>query len=255
MIFKTIFVEYTLPHACTITFNRLECKNSINAEFLSELNQALDEVLQLSECRMIILQGQQGVFCTGMDFKEASSRHSSESFLSSHYMQTIKRLTLIPRIVIAKVEGQVMAGGVGIVAAADLVIATPDSSFCLSEALWGLLPACVTPYLIRRIGFQHAYRMALTTLAVNGEKAKEMNLVDELTESPDKAIRQLTLRLGRLENTTIADVKQYFRKMWIITEEMEQVAVDEISRLANSPQIQLNIERFVKYQQFPWDKE
>ena len=43
--------------------------------------------------------------------------------------------------------------------------------------------------------------------------------------------------------------------MWIITEEMEQVAVDEISRLANSPQIQLNIERFVKYQQFPWDKE
>ena len=252
-MYKTLLIEYS-ELTCTITFNRLEHKNSINLEFLQELNNALDHVEQSSTCRVIILQGQQGIFCTGMDFTEATLNASTESFLSSQYMQTIKRLTLIPRIVIANVDGQVMAGGVGIVAACDLVVATPRSNFSLSEALWGLLPACVTPYLIRRVGYQHAYRMTLTTMVITGQKASDMNLVDELTESPEQCIRLFMRRLVRLENSTVSNVKQYFRKMWIITEQMEQLAIAEISRLADLPDIQQNIQRFVKFQQFPWDK-
>lgn len=252
MIYNTLLVEYA-EFTCTITFNRLDNKNSINLEFLQEFNQVLDEVEQ-SPCHIIILQGQEGLFCTGMDFIEAAISVSTESFLSLQYMETIKRLTLIPRIIIAKVDGQVMAGGVGLVAAADLVVATPRSNFSLSEALWGLLPACVTPYLIRRIGFQQAYRLALTTMAIDGHRAYEINLVDEVTESPDICIRQFMRRLVRLEISTIENIKQYFRKMWIITETMEQTAIAEMRRLADLPEIQQAILQFVKFQQFPWDK-
>jgi polyketide biosynthesis enoyl-CoA hydratase PksH len=253
MKYKTLLVEH-LNYIYTITFNRLINNNSINLEFLQELTQALDKAEQSAQCKVIILQGQQGIFCTGMDFIEASMSTATELSLSFQFMQLIKRLTLIPKIVIATVDGQVIAGGIGIVAASDLVIATSRSIFSLSEVLWGLLPACVTPYLIRRIGFQNAYRMTLTTLPVNAERAKEINLVDELNESPESAIQQLMVRLVRLENSTIANVKKYFRKMWIINDPMEKVAVDEMKFLLESSEVKQNIQRFVKYKQFPWDK-
>ena len=247
-------VEYS-EFVCTITFNRLLNKNSINEAFLDELNNVFNEVEQKPLCQIILLQGQQGIFCTGMDFNEMTKRASTESVFSTLYMETLKRMTLMPRIVIAKVDGQVMAVGVGIVAACDLVVATTRSQFSLSEALWGLLPACVTPYLIRRVGFQNAYRMTLTTLSIDAQKAYHMNLVDELDDSPERIIRQLILRLTRLENSTIGNLKQYFRKMWMITDVLEETAISEISRLTESPEVQNNIQRFIKYNRFPWDKD
>ena len=60
-------------------------------------------------------------------------------------MALLKRLTLTPKVVVACIDGKVIAGGVGIAAAADLVVATPRSEFSLSEALWGMLPCCVVP--------------------------------------------------------------------------------------------------------------
>lgn len=258
MAFSTIEVEIASAFV-TITINRIDNKNSINQALLLDLNRALDDIETLPACRIVIIQGKSGFFCTGMDFAEAASlgddaSQLEQSFLSSLYMQTIKRLTLLSRIVVSKIDGQVMAGGVGIVAASDLVIATGRSQFSLSEALWGLLPGCVTPYLIRRIGFQNAYKMSLTTMMVNAQQAHAMNLVDELTEIPENVIRQLSLRLMRLETETIKNMKQYFRKMWIISEAMENVAVDEMGRLASSDTVIKNIRDYLLHKRFPWEK-
>ncbi len=253
-MYSTVLVEYT-ELVCTITFNRVQHKNSINAVFLDEINSILDIAENSPKCQIIVLKGQQGFFCTGMDFTETVKQSSPESLLSSQYMKTIKRLTTIPRVVISLIDGQVTAGGVGIVAASDLAIATPRSQFSLSEALWGLLPACVTPYLIRRIGFQNAYRMTLTTMAACAEKALKMNLIDEMHELPETVIRPFILRLIHLENTTIGNIKNYFRTMWIITEAMETAAITEITRLSELPEIQENIQRFVTHNRFPWDKD
>ena len=132
---------------------------------------------------------------------------------------------------------------------------TSRSQFGLSEALWGLLPAMVIPYLIRRIGFGKAYRMALTTLPVSAQEAYAMGLVDEISEMPADSIRRLWLRLRRIEETTIGDIKEYFRKMWVVTEQMEATAVSEISRHMADPRVKGNIEDFVKLGKFPWDQK
>jgi polyketide biosynthesis enoyl-CoA hydratase PksH len=123
----------------------------------------------------------------------------------------------------------------------------------LPEALWGLLPCCVAPYLIRRIGFQNAYRMALTTLPILAARAREIGLVDEMAESLDPIVRQLSMRLGRLQSTAIGELKRYFRKLWLITEQIEDLAVTEITRLTSSPDVQANIRNFVNGARFPWD--
>ena len=92
--------------------------------------------------------------------------------MTQMYMDTLRRITLFSKVVISCVDGQVLAGGVGLVACSDLVIATSKAEFGLSEALWGLLPAMVLPYLIRKVGVQKAYFMTLTTIRISVEEAK-----------------------------------------------------------------------------------
>lgn len=235
----------------TITLNRISERNSLNALFIQELLQALEDAEKDPHNRIILLKGQSGVFCTGMDFKAVVV--GDRPMESDSYMTLLRRLATIPRVIIACVDGVVMAGGVGLVAASDLVIATPGSQFSLSEALWGLLPCCVTPYLIRRVGFQTAYRLTLTTQTIMGEEAHRLQLVDILSATPDDEIRKQCLRLKRLHPETLQDLKQYFRKMWMISEAMEKTAVEEIARLTQLPRVQQNLANYVQKQLFPWE--
>ena len=253
MEYETILVEKILG-GITVKFNRLERQNTINVALIKELNHVLSIAQEDSDCRVVVLEGQQGVFCTGMDFSEVA-KGGSDEFSTSGYMETIKGFASSPKVIISSVDGRVMAGGVGIVAASDLVIATPRSQFSLSEILWGLLPACVIPYLIRRVGFQKAYSMTLTTQPISAKEAHASHLVDEISETPEDNIRKLLLRLRRLEESDIANMKRYFRKMWMIDEEMEETAVAEISRLVSAPKVTENIRNFVEHQKFPWENK
>jgi len=107
--------------------------------------------------------------------------------------------------------------------------------------------------LIRRVGYQPAYKMTLTTLPISAQEAYRIHLVDELTETPDDSIRKLKPRIIRLSDSTIGNMKQYFRKMWLITEQMEEMAISEFSKLISQPKVKDNIRNFVEYGQFPWE--
>jgi len=260
MSYKTILVKET-NKVLTVTFNRPEARNTLSTQFVAELNQVLDEAEQNPQCRIIILEGKDGVFCTGMDFQEVSEKGKSdvvttnENDNQSHYMDIIRRFSLIPKVVISKLDGQVMAGGVGLVAASDIVVSSPKTTLSLSEALWGLLPCCVMPYLVRRVGFQKAYWMTMTTQQVSAEEAYRIGLVDELTENIEDTMRRTSLRLVRLHEDTLKDMKAYFRKMWIVNEKMEKTAINEIARLVQQPRVLNNIQNFVRYKQFPWENK
>ena len=255
MSYSTLIVQPG-PHRVTVTLHRPEAQNSIDDTLLAELLQALDAAEADPECRLIVLTGENGVFCTGMDFgavaREAAG-HAGEAMRSARYMDVLRRLATIPRAVIAQVDGRVTAGGVGLVAASDLVVATERSQFALSEALWGLLPCCVMPYLVRRVGFQPAYRLTLTTQTVSAREALPYHLVDEVSDAPDEVIRKWMLRIARLDLETLRELKAYFRRMWIIDEAMEQHAVAAISRLVAKPRVVANITNYVTRRQFPWE--
>lgn len=240
----------------TLTIHRPESQNAIDDALLDELLQALDAAEADPECRMVILTGENGIFCTGMDFNAVARQAAtgtSEAMRSSRYMEVLRRFATIPRTIVAKVDGKVTAGGVGFVAASDLVVATERTQFNLTEALWGLLPCCVMPYLIRRVGFQPAYRLTLTTQAISAREALPMNLVDDVSNDPDDTIRKWALRVTKLDPATLHDLKAYFRKMWIVDDPMEQHAVAEISRLVAQPRVLNNITNFVTRRQFPWE--
>lgn len=260
MNYSTLIVEEK-QGILTITFNRIAARNSINYELLLELNQAFDYAQEKKEIQLVLLQGQNGLFCTGMDFAEVASsgadtaQSSIEENMTQVYMDTLKRMSLFSKVIISCVDGQVLAGGMGLVACSDLVIATPRSTFGLSEALWGLLPAMVIPYLIRKIGPRKAYYLTLTTIVIGSEEAQNMDLVDVVTENINQSVMRYYQKLRRLEESTIANMKEYFRKMWIIDNQMEQAAVERISSLVAEPVVKENIYNFVNFRKFPWEKE
>jgi polyketide biosynthesis enoyl-CoA hydratase PksH len=240
-----------------LTFDRPARRNTLTQQTLNELAAALDGLETDDECRIVVLQGRDGFFCTGMDFAEMADRVGSDGTTAAedvHYMDVLRRMASSSKVIVSAVDGQVMAGGVGLLAASDLVIATPASRFSLPEALWGLLPACVLPLLIRRIGFQAAYRMTLTTETWDTDQARSAGLVDEVAADLEEAIRRASVRLTRLDPETVRRMKAYFRKMWYLSDAMEEMAIAEIDALVHDPRVQDNIRQFVQHQKFPWDR-
>ncbi|HEX6969384.1 MAG TPA: enoyl-CoA hydratase-related protein [Micromonosporaceae bacterium] len=256
MSFETLQVRVE-PGVLRVTLDRPGKQNSINGAMLNELNAVLDQAEASPTCRMVVLEGGDGVFCTGMDFADATrDDHATDDLArrgGEEFFGLLDRLTTMPRVVVANVDGRVAGGGVGLVAASDLAVATPRSTFGLPEALWGLLPCCVLPFLIRRVGFQPAHAMTLTTLPVSADRALATGLVDEVVEDFTPVLRRLRARLTKLDTATIGDAKHYLRRMWFLSAETEQTAVTEFSRLMSSPVVRQRLGAFAQRQAFPWD--
>jgi polyketide biosynthesis enoyl-CoA hydratase PksH len=242
-------VELTLPtpEVVQVTLSR----PTIDATLIRELHEALDAAERAPDCRMVVLQGADGTFCTGMDFAEAlgDADHDGTEFFG-----LLRRFTTVPRTVVSIVDGQVAAGGVGLVAASDLVYATGRSTFALPEALWGLLPCAVLPFLIRRVGFQKAYAMALSTLPVSAAEAAACQLVDAVADQPSVPLRRLTYRLTKLDGSIVGDMKRYAGRLWPVPEEVGQLAVDEFARLVGSPAVQRRMADFATHRRMPWER-
>jgi polyketide biosynthesis enoyl-CoA hydratase PksH len=254
--FKSIILDKQARHF-VITLNRAAEYNTITNALLTELISVINLAENTENCAAVVIQGSGGIFCTGMDFKNIVSQMNESNFLdfadSPLYSDTLKRFASCSVAVIAKLDGVVKAGGVGLAAACDLVISNEKTSFCLSEALWGLLPAQVMPYLIRRTGFQTAYRMTLTTETIDAKKAYEWKLIDILSENPDAEIKKLITKIQRVKSETILELKDYFRKMWLIDEAMEELAKEELKKLISKKTTQASIKNFIENGKLPWE--
>lgn len=241
---------------CFIKLNRPAAKNSINSTLVAELLDVLAQTEQDASIKVLVLEGNAQHFCTGMDFN-AVSKGGSQAALAQDkngYYNMLKHLATCSKVVVAKVDGQVNAGGMGLVAASDMVISSQRATYGLSEALFGLLPACVMPFLIRRIGVQKAQWMSLMTGGITAQRAYEIGLVDDLNSNTSDTLRRSLLRLTRLETHTIKDLKDYISKLWIISEATQTLAVDKITSLVQSEKVQNNIKNFVEKGIFPWNK-
>lgn len=238
----------------TLQIHRPAAANSINAELIREMRAALQSVADNKEVSIVVIEGNTDNFCTGMDFNEVTS-NGGDSGDPGEFYDLLTECSFSSKVIVCKVEGKVNAGGMGLLAAADIVIVDEKVTFGLSEALFGLIPAMVMPFLIRRIGYQKALWLTLTTQGISAQKAQQMGLVDEVSNNVSETLRKLLLRLVRLEPDTIYDIKDYMSRLWIINNETRTLAVDKITSLVTSEKVQTNIENFIKKGKFPWDKQ
>ncbi len=204
-----------IQRCLSLVLARPDRRNVLNRELLDALHESLDIVETDSNISLVTLSAEGPFFCEGMDFAQAltTTAGNPEAMLRQavgRFHDLLVRLTRIPVIVAAIVEGRVNAGGMGLMAASDLVLARPQADFGLSEILFGLLPATVSPFLVRRTGFQATYRMALTGQRMDATRAQSCGLVDELVDDPTDAVRRLRLRADRLARPAVARMKAFY---------------------------------------------
>ncbi|AZV47654.1 MULTISPECIES: enoyl-CoA hydratase/isomerase [Bacillus] len=253
--YQTIKVRFQ-ESICYLTFHRPDANNTINDQLIDECLQVMNQC-ETASVTVIVLEGLPEVFCFGADFQEIyqemKSGRKQASSQEPLYDLWLK-LQTGPFVTISHVRGKVNAGGLGFVAASDIVIADQTASFSLSELLFGLYPACVLPFLIRRIGYQKAHYMTLMTKPIFVQEAMEWGLVDAYDAQSEVLLRKHLLRLRRLNKKAIARYKQFINSLDDRPRRTKSMALTENQDMFSDPQNQMGIIRYVETGQFPWEK-
>jgi enoyl-CoA hydratase/carnithine racemase len=242
--------------SCFVQLHRPEANNTINSTMLEELRAAFTAASR-SDVKVVVLEGLPEVFCPGADFAvigRAALEGRATAADPEPLFDLLHQMAFGEVMTVAHVRGKVNAGGVGLVAACDVVIADDTATFSLSELLFGLIPAVVLPFLIRRVGFQRAHYLAATTQTVPVERACAWGLVDATQSDSQALVRRHLLRLGRLSRKAIARYKSYLGALAPIPASVKQAALHTNRAVFSDPENVAAIRRYTEQGLFPWER-
>jgi methylglutaconyl-CoA hydratase len=150
----------------TVSLNRPEVRNAFNDELIAELTTAFKELGQRADVRCIVLAAVGSAFCAGADLNwmrsMADYTHAENLADAGRLAAMMQTIYECPKPTIARIQGDVYAGGTGLVAACDIAISSDAVHYCLSETRLGLVPSTISPYVIRAMGARAAHRYFLT---------------------------------------------------------------------------------------------
>jgi methylglutaconyl-CoA hydratase len=183
-----------VDNAGTIILHRPDHGNALTQHMLGQLIEALDDLYRERRVRAIILTGAGDTFCQGMDLAEwQNDPAQAESAVAQpewaddaiSYRDVVLRMMEVTKPIIAAVNGPALAGGAGLVAASDVVVASTEASFGLPDPRRGLVAGVVAPLLSFRIGAGQTSRLLLTSATISAQEALQRGVFHELVE-PDK---------------------------------------------------------------------
>ena len=168
----------------TVTLNRPDVRNAFNEFTIAELSLAFNELGRNDEVRAIVLAANGPAFCAGADLnwmkKMAGYSHAENTEDAAKLADMLRTIYLCPKPVVAKVQGDCYAGGMGLVAACDIAVAVSGACFCLSEVKLGLIPATISPYVIKAMGENASRRYFLTAEKFNAQEAHRIGFVHDI---------------------------------------------------------------------------
>jgi methylglutaconyl-CoA hydratase len=181
----TLDIRRPSAHVAEVFLNRPEVRNAFNDGVIAELTRAFTTLGADPELRAIVLGGHGKAFCAGADLAwmramadfDWAQNHADAAGLA----QMLWTIWSCPLPVVGRVQGDCYAGGVGLAAVCDVLVAAEAANFCLSEARLGLLPATIAPYVVKAMGEQAARRYFLTAERFSATQAQAMGLVHEVT--------------------------------------------------------------------------
>jgi len=256
--FETITCAVDGPVA-TITLNRPETRNALSNRMVEELlgcfnglrSEAYDGV------RAVVLQAAGGAFCAGGDVRDLSGTSTPEESRAAvvRLDELLRAVNQAPQVVIARVQGPALGGGLGLVCVTDIAVAAEGASFGFTEARLGLAPSIISPYVVARIGLTAARRLILTGARVDAAAARDCGLVSECCPEAEldarvgaalgdvlrcapQALRACKHLLFSVVSNTAADTLAY--------------RVDLLNRLRAGEEAQQGIRAFLAKQPAPW---
>jgi len=218
MDFQTLTVSIA-EGVATVTLNRPELRNAFNEEAIHELAVAFAALGTTDTVRAIVLAANGPAFCAGGDLnwmKQMAGYSEEENQQDAMRLADMLRtIYLCPKPVVARVHGDCYAGGMGLVAACDIVVASENAAFCLSEVKLGLIPATISPYVIKAMGEQAARRYFLTAERFTATEAHRIGLAHEVVAADelDAAVGAIVKSLVGNSPNAVAQAKTLVREV------------------------------------------
>ncbi len=200
MTYETLAIERRGAVA-TIWMDRPAVFNAFNEQLIAELAAACAALDADATVRVVVLAGRGKHFSAGADLnwmRRAADSTEAENLADSRKFATMLRaLSALSKPTIARVQGAALGGGTGLTAACDMAIAADDASFATSEVKFGIIPAVISPYVLRAIGPRHALRYFQSAERFGAAEAKAIGLVNEVVPVAelDAAVERLVQAL------------------------------------------------------------
>jgi methylglutaconyl-CoA hydratase len=200
-----------------VTLNRPDVRNAFNETAIAEITQAFRDLGADDSIRAIILAARGPAFCAGADLnwmkKMAGYTHEENRADAAQLAEMLRVIYTCPKPVVAKVQGDCYAGGMGLVAACDIAVAVEKANFCLSEVKLGLIPATISPYVIKAMGQNAARRYFLTAERFSAQEAKRIGFVHEVAaeEALDWTVDEIVRALVANSPNAVREAKRLVR--------------------------------------------
>ena len=192
----------------------------LTRQAVASLRVELAATLADDSVRILVLRSHHAEFCSGMDLAEVSAETAHAHAPAWHsateeFVAILRQLMECAPVTVAVVDGPALGGGVGLLAACDLVLATERASFALPELLVGLVPAMILPVLAERLGLHQAKRWAITLATWQAEEARTKGLVDEvvLAAQLEMALKKALRGLQRAHPRGVIALKRFVRQI------------------------------------------
>jgi methylglutaconyl-CoA hydratase len=216
MKYQTLELSLTGPVA-TVTLNRPEVFNAFNEVAIAELEDCIGALGGRDELRVIVLAARGKCFSAGADItwmKRMAELSHQANFDDAYKLATMLRTIYdCAKPVIARVQGDAFGGGVGLISASDIAVTVENASFSLSEVKLGLIPATVSPYVIRAIGARTARRYFITAERFSAAEAQRIGLVHEVVSADllDPTVQSIIAAICQNGPQAIIKTKQLIR--------------------------------------------
>lgn len=256
---KTILYEVEGPVA-RMTLNRPEIHNAFNDVMLVELIGVFKEIAERKgEIRVVVLTGKGKSFCAGADLNwmKKMIHYSYEENIedSNRVSECMYRLYSLSQPTIARVNGAAIGGGMGLVAACDIVVAQENAVFSLSEVKLGLVPACISPYVIKRAGESKCREFFLSGERISAQKARSAGLVNEVVpyDQLDTAVNRWKDQFLMNGPEALAVCKELLEKVPSMSlDEAKEYTADGIAKLRISKEGQEGMNAFLEKREPKW---
>lgn len=214
--------------AMWMVLDRPERRNALSPAMLVQLEEALDRASQSHQIRAVVLTGRGSAFCAGADLETSGGLAEAHPEGRHPFAGFLQRLRKSPKPIIAAINGPAFGGGLGLVAAADIAIASNEATFSFSEVRLGLVPAIISVVVLPKLGPHHAGRLFLTGRRFSAEEARQYGLVHHLVpaEQLEAAVDGEVAEIAKGGPEAVADAKRLIREIPTLGED---VAFDRTS--------------------------
>jgi methylglutaconyl-CoA hydratase len=244
-----------------VTLSRPDRHNAFDDITIVELLQALAEMEANAAVRVVVVSSAGKSFCAGADLtwmQRAAGYGAAENLRDAKVLaEMLRKLSRLPKPTVARVQGSAYGGGLGLVAACDIAIATFDAQFALSEVKLGMIPATIAPHVIAAIGERHARRYMLTAERFSAAEAYRIGLIHEMVADEaglDQAVGQVVDALLNNGPRAMAECKELIRAV-AGKPISDEIVIDTAARIAQrraSDEAKEGIDAFLNKRQPRW---